>query len=403
MNNLPEETNIQLNTESSDKTGNNGVKTVAVILAVVFCLLTAGLGLCGFLAPDNAFSERENRVLAEKPVLTREGLLNGSYMKEVETYLSDQFPFRDSAISLKTFADRIMGKKEENGVYIGKDGYLFDSQTEYIKVNNKEKLKAIDNFCNKNKSAKQLFVLSPNSSYIYKELLPYKAQLPDQNRQINKIFSSVKSESLKKLNATDILLEAKQDGTQLFYKTDHHWTTRAAYSVFKGILKEWKTDKTKTEYSFYPVTADFEGTLSGKAGISGTKDIIEICVPEKAEGTYTVNYESKQTKTVSLFDESKLNQKNKYEVFIGGNFDKVVIDTVTQNEKNLLIIKDSYANCMIPMFTPYFSKIVIVDPRYLTDSMDAVMEETDFTHILFLYNLNTFLGDTSIVTAFNED
>lgn len=401
MNNLPEETNIQLNTESPNNSGNKVVKAVAVILAVVFCLLTAGLGLYGFFSPDREFSEGENRVLSEKPILTREGLLNGSYMKEVETYLSDQFPLRDSAISLKTFADRIMGKKEENGVYIGKDGFLFDSQTEYESENNTKKLKAIDEFCNKHKSTKQLFVLSPNSTYIYKELLPYKVQLSDQNKQINKIFSFLKSESLIKLNATDILLKAKQDGTQLFYKTDHHWTTRAAYSVFVGVLKKWKTEPIK--YSFYPITGDFEGTLSGKAGISGIKDIIEICIPENSEGTYTVNYESKQIKNASLFDRSKLSQKNKYEVFIGGNFDKVVIDTVIQNEKSLLIIKDSYANCMIPMFTPYFSKIVIVDPRYLTDSIDAIMEETDFTHILFLYNLNTFLGDTSIVSAFNED
>ncbi len=403
MNNLPEQTNIQLNTESSEKNGNNGVKTVAVILTVVFCFFTAGLGLCGFLAPDRTFSEGENRVLSEKPVLTREGLLNGSYTKEVERYLSDQFPLRDSAISLKTFTDRLMGKREENGVYIGKNGYLFDSQSEYIKANNKEKLTAIDSFSENHKYTEQLFLLVPNSSFIYKELLPYGVQLPDQQKQIKKIFSSVKSEHLIKLDATKLLLKEKEKGTQLFYKTDHHWTARASYSVFEGILKKWNISDEKTEYKFYPITDDFEGTLSGKAGIRGTKDIIEICVPDKAEGTYTVNYESKQIKTASLFDESKLKQKNKYEVFMGGNYDKVIIDTVTQNDKVLLIIKDSFANCMIPMFTPYFSKIVVVDPRYLTDSMDAIMEETDFSHILFLYNLNTFLGDTSIVPTFNED
>lgn len=402
MNNLPEQ-NIQLNTESPEKNGNSGVKTVAVILTVVFCLLTAGLGLCGIFSPDKAFSESENRVLSEKPILTREGLLNGSYMKEVEAYLSDQFPFRDGAISLKTFADRLIGKREENGVYIGKDGYLFDCQTEYIKADNKKKLTVIDSFSKKYKYTEQLFVLVPNSSFIYKENLPYGVQLPDQQKQIKKVFASLKTENMIKLDATKLLLREKEKGTQLFYRTDHHWTTRAAYSVFEGILKKWNITDGKSEYKFYPVTADFEGTLSGKSGVSDTGDIIEICVPEKAEGTYTVNYESKQIKTASLFDESKLAQKNKYEVFIGGNYDKVVIDTVVQNDKSLLIIKDSYANCMIPMFTPCFSKIVIVDPRYLTDSMDAIMEDEDFTHILFLYNLNTFLGDTSIVPAFDED
>ncbi|MBR2417270.1 MAG: hypothetical protein IKB12_01435, partial [Clostridia bacterium] len=65
----------------------------------------------------------------------------------------------------------------------------------------------------------------------------------------------------------------------------------------------------------------------------------------------------------------------------------------------LLIIKDSYANCMIPMLTPYFSKIVVVDPRYMTDSIHGVMEEYSFSHVLFLYNLNTFLQDTSLENA----
>jgi hypothetical protein len=48
------------------------------------------------------------------------------------------------------------------------------------------------------------------------------------------------------------------------------------------------------------------------------------------------------------------------------------------------------------MLTPYFTKIVIVDPRYYSDDIDNLVEENDFTHLLFLYNVNTFLEDTSI-------
>jgi hypothetical protein len=167
-------------------------------------------------------------------------------------------------------------------------------------------------------------------------------------------------------------------------------------------MKKWKMDKTKTEYTFYPVTSDFEGTLSGKAGISGTKDIIEICVPSGAEGTYTVNYESKQIKTSSLFDESKLTNKNKYEIFIGGNFDKVVINTVTQNKNNLLIIKDSYANCMIPMLTPYYDKIIIIDPRYFYDDIREIIKINKVNEVLFLYNVNSFVEDNSLVDVLNK-
>ncbi|MBQ6601231.1 MAG: hypothetical protein IIX36_06275, partial [Clostridia bacterium] len=128
-------------------------------------------------------------------------------------------------------------------------------------------------------------------------------------------------------------------------------------------------------------------------------DSVEICMPKKSEGTYVVNFESASQKTSSLFFSEKLSRKNHYEVFLGGNYDKVIITTVSPSENSLLLIKDSYANCMIPMLTPYFSKIVVVDPRYLTDSLSSIVKENDFTHVLFLYNLNTLLEDTSLAAC----
>ena len=92
-------------------------------------------------------------------------------------------------------------------------------------------------------------------------------------------------------------------------------------------------------------------------------------------------------------------QKNQYEVFLGGNYDKVIISTAAETTASLLVFKDSYANCLLPMLTPYFSKIVVIDPRYFSDSLKGVMAETQFTHVLFLYNLNTFLGDTSLAAT----
>ena len=110
-----------------------------------------------------------------------------------------------------------------------------------------------------------------------------------------------------------------------------------------------------------------------------------------------VTFESTSNKTASLFFPEKLEQKNHYEVFLGGNYDKVIIDTVSPTGRSLLLIKDSYANCMIPMLTPYFSKIVVIDPRYLTDSLESIIKENDFSHLLFLYNINTLLEDNSLV------
>ena len=321
-------------------------------------------------------------------------------MKDFETYLADQFPIRDNAISIKTFSDRVLGKRQENNVYIGKNNFLFDSQVEYNEADTKAKTEAIDKFLSERPDLKAMIAISPNSSYIYKENLPYSLKLSDQKKDIQSVYGLFKSKNLVKLDVTTALENEKEKGTQLFYKTDHHWTTEAAYCAFENIIKQWGLDAENVSYEKLAVTTEFEGTLSGKAGVHDVKDSINIIVPKNSAGTYVVNYESQQRKTTSLFEKNKLNEKNKYEVFLGGNYDKVVISTTSHNENTLLIVKDSFANCMIPMLTPYFSKIVVVDPRYLTDNMDNIASDENYTHMLFLYNLNTFLEDTSIIEVF---
>ena len=101
-------------------------------------------------------------------------------------------------------------------------------------------------------------------------------------------------------------------------------------------------------------------------------------------------------KVPAVGDAEKLDQRNQYEVFLGGNYDKIVIQTLAETEDTLLLFKDSFANCLIPMLTPYFTKIVVIDPRYFSDSLQDVIADNEFTHILFVYNLNTFLADKSL-------
>ncbi len=388
----------KLNTESESEK-NKAKGAIMCLLIAVFIFLTAGLGIISFAAKDKAFSPSENRVLAQLPKLTLSSLTDGSFMENFESWLADQFPLRDNAIRLKTEFDRITGKREENGVYIGEKDFLFDSQSAYDENKIAEKTALIDDFLQKHPDTEQMIAIIPNSSYIYSEHLPYNIKLSDQYSQIKAIYGKLNSESLIKLDATDILLKLKEKNVQLYYKTDHHWTTRSAYEVYSHIEKHWQLQDSDVKYDFYTVTDDFEGTLASTAGVHEKKDSVEVCIPQGSDGTYIVSYDSQQRKTSTLFSEEKLNEKNKYEVFLGGNFDIISIETAAENESSLLIVKDSYANCIIPMLTPHFSEIVVIDPRYMTESIDAVMSEYNFTHILFLYNLNTFLEDSALNDA----
>ena len=101
-------------------------------------------------------------------------------------------------------------------------------------------------------------------------------------------------------------------------------------------------------------------------------------------------------KSASVFDSSKLSAKNKYEVFFGGNFPQIRIDTAAPTDRALMVVKDSYANCLIPMLTPYFRTIVVIDPRYFTGDLEVTLAAEGVNEILLLYNAGTLAGDTAL-------
>lgn len=386
------------NTEKTEKPNSKKRRITAVcaVTTVVFFVIVFGVLALAIAIPDREKSESENRVLKQFPSVSLSSIFDGSFMKNFETYFNDQFPFRDKLIGFKTDFERALGKTNENGVYIGKDGFLFEAPAKVQKKKITELTNAIAAFSKSNRKLKRAFILSPNSSDILTDKLPTALSLPNRSgafKTIQKAFSSFTWVDCK------TAFEKREDKTELFYRTDHHWTTRAAYIAFKGLATEWGLDTKGKGYAYYTVSDSFQGTLSSSAAVNDSADKIEICVPKNQAGKYTVLYESSGRKTATLFENEKLGQKNQYEVFLGGNYDKVIISTTAETTATLLLFKDSYANCLIPMLTPYFSKIVVIDPRYFSDSLKGVMSETQFTHVLFVYNMDTFLGDTSLAAA----
>lgn len=370
------------------------MKTAKYIQIAIFFLLPMILLLGSIFSPDRESSQRENRNLTQLPKLTAASLFSGDYMTRFEKYMSDQVVGRDGFVAAKTFLNRATGKAEQNGVYIGEDGWLFEEPSKYDDEKVSETIDAIRSFCEECEIENQMFVLAPNSSEIVTEKLPKHLSFESQENQIQKIYSRLP----EKINCIDAEGALKNGGSpeKLYYKSDHHWTSYGAKSVFDTVAKSWELDVDSVNYQTYALSDSFFGTLSSSSGIYDNPDVIEAIIPENSVGTYIVLNSSQKTKSVSMFDLSKLENGNQYEVFLGGNFSKLTITTTSNTENKLLIFKDSYANCMLPMLTPFFKEIVVVDARYFTDDIRAVVNDGEFTHMMFLYNVNTFLEDTSL-------
>ncbi len=363
---------------------------------IVFFLIIGFFSIYGIFAPDRQFSENENRVLEQMPVITPQSLLDGSFMKKCETYLTDQFPFRDGAIHIKSYIERFLGKTKENGAYIGKNGFLFDQQSEFDKKKMAELAKAVNAFCKKNPQLNVTFALVPNSSCVYAENLPDHLQMKNQNSQIQTFYSYL-GKRINKIDAFSALNKAKQEH-QVFYRTDHHWTTRGAFAVFEAIAKPLEIQADE-HYRFFNVANGFRGTLGSKVSSVKSSDSVEICFVESLQDNFFIDFYGEREKSATFFFEKELDEKDKYEVFLGGNYGKLSVTTRNYDGKKLIVIKDSFANCLLPMLAPYYSKILVLDPRYMTESVADIMQQDEFTDLLFLYNANTLFEDVSLKTV----
>ena len=181
----------------------------------------------------------------------------------------------------------------------------------------------------------------------------------------------------------------------LYYKTDHHWTSLAAayaYQEIAPVMNLYNPDL--DSYTVYTVSDSFEGTLSSKAGSHAARDTVEIYVPD-TNIEYFVSYPD-GTDIRSFYNRNALNQKDHYTVFFGGNYSRLDITATADTGRNLLIFKDSYANCLVPFLYPYFDHITMIDPRYYYDNVDLAIRSENITDVLFLYNLDTFLADVLV-------
>lgn len=363
--------------------------TAAALVITLVLLLGCVFSLTG---QDKAYSENENRWLAGKPRLTFSSLADGKFMKDAETYFSDQFPLRDRLVRARTYIAIFCGQSERNDVYIGKKHFLFEKPAAYEEERMSATLGAIDGVSRRYPDVRSFIAVAPNASEILPELLPHNAPRQDQTAQIQKIY-----ESLPEITSVDLCAAFKDAGhrDRLYYRTDHHWTTAGAELAFRKIAETMGLDTRGSSYISYPVCSDFQGTLASSAGFFRAQDTISVIVPG-AELKYTVNYTDEKITRPSVFDLSKLSQKNRYEVFFGGNFAQVRIETDAASDRKLLIVKDSYANCLVPMLLPYFKTVIMVDPRYYRGNFDQLMERETVTDMLWLYNANTLLTDTSI-------
>ena len=372
------------------------------LVGIIFILTLFLFLIINVIVPDREKSVQENRMLATKPKFRLSSLISGDYDEKFEAYMDDQFVGRDMWRKLKVTVDRIGGSRLENGVYIGTNGQLLE-QIEVADENHlAANIKAIKSFSESHSKIPVRMMLVPDAANVLNHSLPALAKPENQTQ----MFSMVRKDLGDSVEWIDVSTELNKHKTEkIYYKTDHHWTTLGAFYAFQAAAQSLGIEGDLSgNYVSYAVSDSFNGMLASKSGVNlGEKEQIDIYVPTEEDTDLIVDYVDEGKRSTSLYDSSKLKEKDQYTVFLGGNSSLLDIRTVSTSTKRLLLVKDSFANSFIPFLTPYYREIVVVDPRYYSGTINDLMDSYRISEVLFLYSGNTFFKDNNISGVFTVE
>ena len=358
------------------------------IFVIVLCITF----LINIVMPDHETSNIEQRTLQKFPEFSADDFISGEWNDKIEDWFSDQFIGKNGFVHLKYTMQKTMGIKKMDDVYLSKGSLIQETAKMNEEAVNKN-LDAINKFYETNQ-INTMFLLAPNAVSMNHDDLPKNAFVRNQKAQMDYIFDHL-NPNIARIDIRDTLKKEKDQ--YLYYKTDHHWTSLGAYYGASEVADYMKWDFPKIdEYTKYPLTYDFKGTLSKKTGSFGYKDEIDIYVPDK-EPEYVVTYENDQKKSRTIYQSKQLDTADPYTVFLGGNQGLIQIDINNESKHHLLLFKDSYANALVPFLIPYCRTITIVDPRYYSENIDRIVSSQLITDILYVYNANTFVEDQSLM------
>lgn len=375
------------------------------ITSIVFIvILVAFFALVMIFPKDDLASVQENRPLANMPELTWENVFAGDFTSDYETYLTDNVGFRSKFVRLGTMIENARGVQIKtkgriidlaNGArLVLNDGKIMevyrydpDATALYIDVMNSFS----DKFSNR---CDMYLMLAPTRIEFDKS--EYKALSDSEKDTIDLIYSSVNS--FKTVNVYDKLKEHSDE--YIYFRTDHHWTQRGAYYGYQSIMEAKGEPYVALEDMKSGRISGFLGYLYNQANVpeySMYADDIEYF--ENGEN-YVINAEEKNengelvqyTSNIYCFPEEDATPT--YSMFMGSDHAFAEINTNEKNGEVALVIKDSYANTVIPLLTNNYEKILVVDPRNFHGTVTELTEKYEIDDIIFInYVVSTSLPE----------
>ena len=175
----------------------------------------------------------------------------------------------------------------------------------------------------------------------------------------------------------------------IYFRTDHHWTQLGAYYAYLAFCKEHGFTAfplsyfTKAEYSGFYGTFYF--SMNRPEALKANPDTI-VAYSGEVNRMHFQDKNGKAGDTSLVNDASAMLPGNKYNCFMMGDHPYAEIHN-EKGKKNLLVIKDSYANAFLPFLAEHYKNIYVIDYRYYEKKLPELIKEKGIEEILFVNNV----------------
>ncbi len=360
------------------------------LIVAFFILFIFIIPIINIFTEDKKISELENKILTQLPELSFNSIKSKRFMDNFDKYTSDQFPLRSDFIKLKNSYSYAIGHREFRDIYISSNNRLMEKFIFSNDIINKniDGINNIANHLNLTKDIKSTIMVVPTSIIFYENELPSFILTDNQVDTLEYINKNVSSDYTYFYTPYDILNTYKNE--YIYFNTDHHWTQLGAYISYLDMFG-YDMDDSVLSNNYINVSNNFYGTYYSKALLPNIKPDSIYSYQNYNNFDIEIDLSSKFS---TLYDDSKLDGKNKYQYFLHGDPAFCVIEGNPNKSDELLIFKDSYAHNFIPFLTSNYKKIHVVDPRYYNINLDDyLLQNKGINEAFFINNIQLLNSD----------
>ncbi len=363
------------------------------ILCISFCAFLGIMAVLFLLLPKADFSQTEKRYLEDSPRLTVDTLASGEFGEDMESYMADHIPGRDFFVGLNSYFELFTGRQIAKDIYVAQGNRLVEAPVVWNEVQASKNMNAVSTFAD-TIGTQVDFMLVPSGGWAVEDTVTGIAD-PYEDETIIRQLYAMAGENVACSDVLTVFAQA-EDKAALYYKTDHHWTSLGAYTAYRHFAE--------SKGMSYPATEDFAvRTVEDFKGSNHSRAALWMIPGEPLEmwshsENITVTNADKEGDHAGIFYEERLQEGDKYTVFLDGNHSVVRIKNPDNAGKgSILVIRDSYSNCLGGFLAESYENVVLVDLRYYKEPISELYAGETFKDVLVCYSIGNFMTDTNLV------